>query len=57
MIAHYELETRARAILISPVLGQIDLQELAAWVAASDLNVRLQIQMHKVIWGAEAKGV
>ncbi|MEJ7616418.1 MAG: radical SAM protein [Pyrinomonadaceae bacterium] len=57
VIARYDLETRARSILISPVLGRIDLRELAAWVAASNLNVRLQIQMHKVIWGAEAKGV
>jgi 7-carboxy-7-deazaguanine synthase len=57
VIAHYELERRARAVLISPVWGQVDLQEMAALVAASGLNVRMQLQMHKQIWGAEARGV
>ncbi len=57
VIARYELERRARAILISPVWGEVDLQELAAWVSASGLDVRMQLQMHKQIWGAEAHGV
>ena len=53
----YDLERRARAILISPVWGRIDLQQLAELVAASGRDVRMQIQMHKIIWGAEARGV
>ena len=57
IIARYELEKRARAVLISPVWGQVDLPELAEWVAASGLNVRLQLQMHKQIWGPDVKGV
>ena len=52
-----ELERRAKAILISPVWGQIDLQDLAEWIAASGLNVRMQLQLHKYIWGPEARGV
>jgi 7-carboxy-7-deazaguanine synthase len=57
VIARYDLERRAHAVLISPVWGAIDLPELAASIAASRLNVRLQLQMHKQIWGAEARGV
>jgi 7-carboxy-7-deazaguanine synthase len=57
VIARYDLERRARAILISPVWGEVDLQEMAEWVAASGLDVRMQLQMHKQIWGAEARGV
>jgi 7-carboxy-7-deazaguanine synthase len=57
VIDRYELQTRAHAVLISPVWGQVDLTELADWVAASGLNVRLQLQMHKQIWGADARGV
>jgi 7-carboxy-7-deazaguanine synthase len=57
VITRYDLERRARAVLISPVWGQVDLQELAALVAASGLDVRMQLQMHKQIWGAEARGV
>jgi 7-carboxy-7-deazaguanine synthase len=57
VIALYELQTRAKAVLISPVWGQVELTEIADWVAASGLNVRLQLQMHKQIWGADVHGV
>ena len=57
VIERYELQTRARAILISPVWGQIDLKELADWIAGSGLDVRMQLQLHKYIWGPEVQGV
>nr|MBA3768540.1 7-carboxy-7-deazaguanine synthase QueE [Acidobacteriota bacterium] len=57
VIARYELERRAGAILISPVWGEVDLQEMAEWVATSGLDVRMQLQLHKQIWGPEARGV
>ena len=57
VIREHELETRTRAILISPVWGQIDLQQLANWIAGSGLNVRMQLQLHKYIWGPDVKGV
>jgi 7-carboxy-7-deazaguanine synthase len=57
IIKEHELETRTRAILISPVWGQIDLQKLANWIAGSGLNVRMQLQLHKYIWGPDVKGV
>ncbi|MER3428586.1 MAG: 7-carboxy-7-deazaguanine synthase [Pyrinomonas sp.] len=57
VIARYDLERRARAVLISPVWGAIDLADIADWVASSGRDLRLQIQMHKVIWGPDARGV
>jgi 7-carboxy-7-deazaguanine synthase len=57
VIQEHELETRARAILISPVWGQIDLQQLANSIAGSGLNVRMQLQLHKYIWGPDVQGV
>jgi 7-carboxy-7-deazaguanine synthase len=57
VIDKYDLQTRAHAVLISPAWGQIDLQQLANWIAASGLNVRMQLQLHKYIWGPEVKGV
>ena len=57
VIARYDLAHRAHAILISPAWGQTDLQSLADWVAASGLDVRMQLQLHKYIWGAAARGV
>lgn len=57
IIKEYDLEHRTRAILISPVWSDVNLREMADWVSSSGLNVRMQIQMHKIIWGADAKGV
>lgn len=56
-IARYDLEKSAKAVLVSPVWGSVSLPEIADWVASSGMNVRLQLQMHKQIWGAEARGV
>ena len=57
VIEQYDLQTRAHAILISPAWGQMDLQQLADWISASGLKVRMQLQLHKYIWGPEVKGV
>jgi 7-carboxy-7-deazaguanine synthase len=43
--------------LISPVFGVENLQEIAETVARSGLKVRLNLQLHKYIWGAEIHGV
>lgn len=56
-IEQYELETLAKAILISPAWGLVDLQDLAKWITESGLNVRMQLQLHKYIWGADVRGV
>ena len=46
-----------RALLVSPVWGEIDLAALAGWILEDGLTVRFQVQLHKLIWGADAKGV
>jgi 7-carboxy-7-deazaguanine synthase len=50
-------EGSVRAILMSPVWGELHPEELAAWILADGLPVRFQMQVHKLIWGPEAKGV
>jgi 7-carboxy-7-deazaguanine synthase len=57
VIEEYNLISRAKAVLVSPAWGLIDLQVLADSVAASGLDVRMQLQLHKYIWGPEARGV
>jgi len=56
VIDEYRLEEKARAILISPVHGTPHLQEIAEAVSSAGLNWRLNLQIHKFIWGADAKG-
>ncbi|MFN2512575.1 MAG: radical SAM protein [Pyrinomonadaceae bacterium] len=57
IIERFDLEKRAKAVLISPIWNDVDLQEVAGWITGSGLNVRLQLQMHKYIWGPEVRGV
>ena len=57
IIVEYDLQNCARAILISPAWGLIDLPELANWIVQSGLKVRMQLQLHKYIWGPDVHGV
>lgn len=43
-------------ILFSPVYGQLNPTDLAGWVLADQLPVRMQVQLHKILWG-EKPGV
>ncbi len=38
-------------ILLSPAWGELDAAELASWVLADRLDVRVQLQLHKILWG------
>lgn len=44
-------------VLFSPVYDTLGLKELAAWVLDDNLPVRVQTQLHKIIWGKDAIGV
>jgi 7-carboxy-7-deazaguanine synthase len=57
IIKKYDLENRTKAILISPVFGVENLAEIAEAVSKSGLRVRLNLQLHKYIWGADVHGV
>jgi 7-carboxy-7-deazaguanine synthase len=71
VIAHREDYLYARKVLdsptikekknlpvnFSPVFNKIDPKELAGWILADHLKVRLHIQLHKYIWGEHTRGV
>jgi 7-carboxy-7-deazaguanine synthase len=44
-------------IHLAPVWGALEPAELAAWILADRLAVRLSLQIHKLLWGPEARGV
>jgi len=44
-------------VLFSPVFGRLDPKELAEWILKDHLPVRLQLQLHKYIWGPDVRGV
>ena len=56
-VKEFDLENRAGHVLFSPAAGTMDSAELVKWILEDHLNVRINLQFHKIIWGAEAEGV
>jgi len=56
VIGLYRL-VRRLPVLISPAFGAVAPREASAWILESRLPLRLNLQIHKYIWGPEAKGV
>jgi len=48
---------RAMPVLFSPAWGQLGGRELAEWILTSELDVRLQLQLHKILWPDKSRGV
>ena len=57
VVASHGLAGKCAAVLFSPVHDVLAPPELASWILADKLAVRLQLQVHKYIWGAHARGV
>ena len=57
LVLRLDLRSRAAAILLSPVHGTLDPKTLSEWVIADRLPVRVQLQLHKLIWTPETRGV
>ena len=57
VVRRHDLDRRCAATLFSPVHGVLDPKQLAMWVLDDGLPVRVQLQLHKYIWGSEARGV
>jgi 7-carboxy-7-deazaguanine synthase len=51
------LPGRVAAVLFSPVHGVLHPRQLAEWILADRLRVRLQLQAHKFIWPPDTRGV
>jgi 7-carboxy-7-deazaguanine synthase len=49
-VRQHELIARC-PVLFSPVQGELDPQQLAEWILADRLPVRMQVQLHKILWG------
>lgn len=49
----HALAGRVGEILFSPSFGQLAARDLADWIIADRLPVRMQLQLHKIVWGDE----
>ncbi|MGG2397522.1 7-carboxy-7-deazaguanine synthase QueE [Pseudomonas sp. SH1-B] len=52
-LIQYDLATRAGEVLFSPSHKQVDARALADWIVGDNLPVRLQLQLHKILWNDE----
>ena len=51
------LVARGLPILLAPVFGELTLPTLAEWILAAELPLRLQPQLHRLIWPDRDRGV
>ncbi len=56
-VRSHGLDRRVRAVLASTVFGRLAPRDVVSWVLRDGLRVRVQLQMHKVIWPPETTGV
>ena len=52
IVREHRLEGRV-PILLSPVYGELEPRQLAEWLLASGLEARLNLQLHKLLWGEQ----
>lgn len=56
-VREHALHERVGAVLFSPVWEKVQPALLVEWILAEKLPVRFQLQMHKVVWPPDARGV
>lgn len=56
VVRQHALDTRC-AVLFSPAWGMVQPADMVAWILADKLNVRFQLQLHKIVWEPQARGV
>ena len=56
MLRKYDM-VPSKQVLFSPVYDKLNLKDLSQWILKDRLAVRLQTQLHKVIWSKDAIGV
>lgn len=57
LVLRESLSTRVKHVLLSPVHGVLDPRELVSWTLEDKLPVRVNLQLHKYVWGALTQGV
>ena len=55
MIERHQLHRRVGEVLLSPSYGQLPARHIAEWMLADQLPARLQVQLHKLLWGRGAR--
>lgn len=57
IIKEHEFKIQGSNIILSPVFGSLKPVDLADWINEENLDVRMQVQLHKIIWPEDMRGV
>jgi 7-carboxy-7-deazaguanine synthase len=57
VLDEFKIPSMVRTIHLSPVAGRLAPTDLAQWILADRLPVRLQVQLHKILWPGRDRGV
>lgn len=57
IIKKYNLEELVNSVLMSTVFNRLDASKLAEWILQDNLHIRLQLQLHKILWDTNQRGV
>ena len=56
-LCEHDLPRKVKTVIFSPVFNQMEPIFLADWILKDNLNVRLGLQLHKIIWHPDKQGV
>jgi 7-carboxy-7-deazaguanine synthase len=57
ILSKYDLLSKVSNVLFSPAWDLLSPEDLIAWIKKDNLRVRLNLQLHKYIWGSLRRGV
>ena len=57
VVKKFKLDSKTQNLLISPVWGTVPFADIVAWILEDNAPFHFQLQMHKIIWGADKQGV
>ena len=57
IIKRYNLLRKVNSVLMSTVFDRLDATELANWIMKDKIPIRLQLQLHKILWNPMQRGV
>lgn len=57
IVKKYALADKTSNLLISPVWGSVAFEKIVKWILEDNAPLRFQLQIHKIIWGADKQGV
>lgn len=58
LIREYDLDpAKGYQLVFSPVFREIELEDLVNWILEDGLDARFQVQLHKIVWDPDKRGV